>query len=112
MRVVVARMQHETNTFSPVPTPLVAFGSGNDTGPFYGADARRVMTGARVPMGAMLAAAEARGCEIVTPVAAMANPSAPVEAGAYTHICDTICEAIAAGCEAILLDLHGAMVAE
>ena len=112
MRVVVARMQHETNTFSPVPTPLVAFGSGNSTGPYYGADARRVMTGARVAMGAMLAAAEARGCQIVTPIAAMANPSAPVEAGAYTHICDTICEAIAAGCEAILLDLHGAMVAE
>jgi microcystin degradation protein MlrC len=111
MRVVIARMQHETNTFSPVPTPLSSFGTGNGTGPYYGPDARRVMTGARVAMGAFLALAEARGCDIVTPLAAMAYPSAPVEASAYTHMCDTICDAIAQGCDAILLDLHGAMVA-
>lgn len=112
MRVVIARMQHETNTFSPVPTPLMAFGTGNGTGPYYGAEARRVMTGARVAMGAFLTLAEARGCAIDTPLAAMAYPSALVEAAAYTHMCDTICAAIANGCDAILLDLHGAMVAE
>ena len=28
MRVVVAMMSHETNTFSPVPTPLESFGHG------------------------------------------------------------------------------------
>ena len=112
MKLVIARMQHETNSFSPVQTQLVAFGTGNGVGPYYGADARRVMTGARVAMGAFLAAVEARGCEIVTPIAAMAYPSAPVEASAYTHICDTICAAIEPGCDAILLDLHGAMVAE
>ena len=33
MKVLIARMNHETNTFSPVPTPLSAF--GND-GPTYG----------------------------------------------------------------------------
>ena len=32
MKVLIARMNHETNTFSPVPTPLSAF--GND-GPTY-----------------------------------------------------------------------------
>ena len=112
MRIVIARMQHETNSFSPVPTPLAAFGTGNGVGPYYGVDARRVMTGARVAMGAFLAAAEARGCAIETPLAAMAYPSAPVEAAAYTRMCDTICSAIARGCDAILLDLHGAMVAE
>jgi len=112
MRVVIARMQHETNTFSPVPTPLAAFGTGNGRGPYYGAAARRAMTGARVAMGAFLAQAEARGCDIDTPLAGMAYPSAPVEAAAYTHMCDTICAAVARGCDAVLLDLHGAMVAE
>ncbi|MBL8382883.1 MAG: M81 family metallopeptidase [Burkholderiales bacterium] len=112
MRVVIARMQHETNTFSPVPTPLAAFGTGNGAGPYYGRDAERAMTGARVAMGAMLDAARARGCAIVTPLAAMAYPSAPVQAAAYTRMCDAICDAVAAGCDAILLDLHGAMVAE
>ncbi|MDH4148321.1 MAG: M81 family metallopeptidase, partial [Acidimicrobiia bacterium] len=35
-RVVVAMMEHETNTFSPVPTPLERFGRGGfgvPTGP-------------------------------------------------------------------------------
>ena len=112
MRVVIARMQHETNTFSPVATPLKAFGTGNGTGPYYGVEAHRAMTGARVAMGAFIALAEARGSDIVTPLAAMAYPSGPVEAAAYTRMCDAICVAVTAGCDAILLDLHGAMVAE
>ena len=112
MRVVIARMQHETNSFSPVPTPLLAFGTGNGVGPYYGVDAAAAMRDARVAMGAFLKMARGRGCEIVTPIAAMAYPSAPVQAAAYTHMCDTICAAIAQGCDAILLDLHGAMVAE
>ena len=29
MRIVIAMMQHETNTFSPVPTPLARFSRGN-----------------------------------------------------------------------------------
>ena len=111
MRVVIARMQHETNSFSPVPTPLVAFGTGNGVGPYHGNQAATAMRDARVAMGAFLRLAAARGCEIVTPLAAMAYPSAPVEAAAYTHMCDTICAAVEAGCDAILLDLHGAMVA-
>ena len=112
MRVVIARMQHETNTFSPVPTPLSAFGAGNGIGPYRDREALRVMRGARVAMGAFIALAEARGCDLVTPLAAMAYPSAPVEAAAYTSMCDAICAAVARGCDAILLDLHGAMVAE
>ena len=31
MKILIARMNHETNTFSPVPTPLAAFGR-NPTG--------------------------------------------------------------------------------
>ena len=117
MRIVIARMQHETNTFSPVPTPLMAFGTGNGTGPYYGEQARAAATGARVAMGAFLDLAEAwgqkhGGVEIATPLLAMAYPSAPVQAAAYTHMCDAIIAEIARGCDAILLDLHGAMVAE
>ena len=117
MKILIARMQHETNSFSPVPTPLLAFGAGNGVGPYYGAGALGAMRGARVAMGAFIDAAEAwgranGGCEMVTPLAAMAYPGAPVEAAAYMHMCDAICAAVEAGCDAILLDLHGAMVAE
>ena len=33
MKLVIAQMKHETNTFSPVPTPLARFAHGSDTPP-------------------------------------------------------------------------------
>ena len=107
MKIVIAQMQHETNTFSPVPTPWEAF--GND-GPFLGQAAYDAMKGTRLPMAAFIDLAEAAGAQIVTPVAAWANPSGPVDANAYDRICAIICDAVAQGCDAVFLDLHGAMV--
>ncbi|AKJ69498.1 hypothetical protein PATSB16_38350 [Pandoraea thiooxydans] len=109
MKIVIARMNHETNTFSPVPTPLAAFGP---CGPDYGDDAYRANRGARTAMGAFIELAEQHGAELVTPLSATANPSGPVAAEAYDAMCARIVEAVAGGCDAILLDLHGAMVAE
>ncbi len=63
-------------------------------------------------MGAFIDMAERKGCEIATPLFAMANPSGAVDATAYRVMCDAIVDAIEAGCDAILLDLHGAMVVE
>lgn len=108
MKVLIARVNHETNTFSPVPTPLSAFGLD---GPDYGPDAYRLNKGAETAMGAFIDLAEEWGAEIVTPISATAWPSGRVDAGAYEAICQTIMDA-APGCDAMLLDLHGAMVAE
>ncbi len=33
MKIVAARLNHETNTFSPVPTPLARFATGTDVPP-------------------------------------------------------------------------------
>ena len=112
MKVVIARLNHETNTFSPVPTPLAAFGAGDPRGPAFGADAYAAGKGSATAMGAFIDCAERRRCEIVTPLFAMANPSGPVDAGAYRAMCDAIVDAIGEGCDAIMLDLHGAMVVE
>src|SRR5258705_12478964 len=109
MKVVIARLNHETNTFSPVPTPLAAFGAGDPRGPALGADAYTAARGSATAMGAYIDMAERKGCEIVTPLFAMANPSGPVDASAYREIGDAIVDAITAGCDAIMLDLHGAM---
>ena len=109
MKLVIAQMQHETNTFSPIPTPWESFGNG---GPLLGRDAFEAMDGTRVPMGALLDLARKERAEIVTPVAAWANPSGPVDGGAYDRICALICDAVRQGCDAVLLDLHGAMVVE
>jgi len=108
MKVLIARMNHETNTFSPVPTPLASFGSD---GPTYGREAYLDNKGKRTAMSAFIDLAEARGAELVTPISAMAYPSGAVDAQAYEHICDHIVRAVP-GCDAILLDLHGAMVAQ
>ncbi|MDQ3026149.1 MAG: M81 family metallopeptidase [Pseudomonadota bacterium] len=109
MKFVIAQMQHETNTFSPVPTPWEAFGNG---GPSIGRGALEAIEGTRVPMAAYLDLARSEGAEFVTPVAAWAHPSGPVYGAAYDRICGLICDAIRKGCDAVFLDLHGAMVVE
>lgn len=105
MKFLIARLNHETNTFSPVPTPLSAFA------PTYGDDALRENLGMRTAMAAFIDLAQGLGATLVTPVSAMSNPSGPVHAAAYDELTRRIVEA-APGCDAILLDLHGAMVAE
>ncbi len=111
MRLLIAMMKHETNTFSPVPTPLARFGNG--PGPLYGEAAIRAFRGTGTGLGAYLDLAERERAEIVLPIAAGAPPSRPVEDAAYAHITDTICEAMArGGFDGIMLDLHGAMVTE
>ncbi len=109
LRIVAARMNHETNTFSPVRTPLASFGPD---GPTFGAAAHAQARGSRTALGAFIDAAEARGAALTVAVNATANPSGRVDAAAYEQLVGTIVEAIGAGCDAILLDLHGAMVTE
>src|SRR5262249_20420027 len=110
MRFVIAVMKHETNTFSPVPTPLARFGTGE--GPLFGKAAYQALRGSSSAIGAFIDLAEAEGAEILTPVAADAPPSGPVEDAAYRAMSDAICEAVRGGCDAGLLDLHGAMVTQ
>jgi microcystin degradation protein MlrC len=107
MKFVIAQMEHETNTFSPVQTPWESFGPD---GPYLGDDARRAMKGTRTPIGAFIDLAEKEGAEIVTPIAGFAYPSGPVDGTAYDRFCDVICAEVAKGCDAVFLDLHGAMV--
>jgi len=107
MKFVIAQMQHETNTFSPVPTPWEEFGP---KGPYLGRDAFEAMKGKGMAMAAFLDLAAKAGAQVVTPIAAWANPSGPVDGRAYDRICEAICDAVAQGCDAVFLDLHGAMV--
>ncbi|MGH7030018.1 MAG: M81 family metallopeptidase, partial [Stellaceae bacterium] len=109
MRLLIAMMKHETNTFSPVPTPLARFGHG--PGPLYGEAAIRAYRGTGTGLGAYLDLAERERAEIVLPIAAGAPPSGPVEDAAYAEITGRICAAVEqGGFDGIMLDLHGAMV--
>ena len=111
MRLLIAQMKHETNTFSPVPTPLERFVLGGKQ-PYEGAEIRSEFKGTGTAIGAFLELAERAGAEMVLPVAGNAAPSRRVESAAYEYMVSRIVDAAAAGCDAILLDLHGAMVAE
>jgi microcystin degradation protein MlrC len=115
MRLLIAMMKHETNTFSPMPTPLARFGHG--PGPLYGEAAMSAYRGTGSGLGAYLDLAAREGAEVVLPIAAGAPPSRPVEDAAFEHMAGVICEAVAqgrnqGGYDGIMLDLHGAMVTE
>jgi len=110
-KVVVAMMEHETNTFSPVPTPLERFGRGGFGVP-EGPAAYEAFKDTGTGIGGLLDVADHAGWEIVTPIAGNAAPSGKVHADAYDYMSDAICNAVEAGCDAVMLDLHGAMVAE
>ncbi|MGI9319215.1 MAG: M81 family metallopeptidase [bacterium] len=113
MRCVVALMQHETNTFSPLTTPLHTFASGVGLDlPPRGNQAIEIYGKAGFAFSAMIDAATERNAEISIPIAAYAEPSGRVEDSAFEAIAESICADVAAGCDAVLLDLHGAMVTE
>jgi microcystin degradation protein MlrC len=105
-KIVVAMMMHETNTFSPVPTPLGAFR------PLEGEAAIQEFKDTNTQLGGFLGVAQKDGAEIALPMAAGAHPSGYVERGAYEDMCDAIVGAVSRGCDAAFLALHGAMVAE
>lgn len=109
MKIVAARLNHETNTFSPAPTPLAAFGPD---GPTFGAAAHAQARGRRTGLGAFIAAAEARDAQIVVAVNATANPSGRVHDEAFERMAASIVDAVREGCDLILLDLHGAMATQ
>jgi microcystin degradation protein MlrC len=111
MRVVIAMMKHETNTFSPVPTPIERFAKAQPL-PYEGQEVYDAFKGTGSGVGAYIDLAEDAGAEMVFPIAANAPPSGPVHDDAYKYITDKICAAVADGCDAILLDLHGAMVTQ
>ncbi len=67
MKCVIALMQHETNTFSPLPTPLAAFGSGVGLDfPPLQEQALQIYGTADFAFAGMVDCARRRGCEIVS----------------------------------------------
>ena len=113
MRFVIAMMQHETNTFSAQPTPYSAFaGATGYAMPPTDTDARAAYKDSGFPLDAFLTMADEIGAEVILPIAANADPSGVVDDLAFEQIAEQICTAIMQGCDAVLLDLHGAMVTQ
>ncbi|MEH6526124.1 MAG: M81 family metallopeptidase [Sneathiella sp.] len=109
MRLLIAMMKHETNTFSPIIADWQRF---QDWSAYLGEDALKAYEGTGMPFGAYVELARAAGAEIITPVAAEAMPSGPVTEHAFNMMADAILDAVRGGVDAAMLDLHGAMVAD
>src|SRR5215469_16477402 len=102
-------MMHETNTFSPLPTPIESFGrAGAQSGP----SAVQEMEGTNTSLGGFIEVARKAGAQFTVPMAASAHPSGLVTKAAYEEMTSAIVGEVKRGCDAVLLALHGAMVAE
>jgi len=111
MKLLLAMMKHETNTFSPVITDLARFSRAGGHAPDGGAAAIAAYRGTGTVTGAYIDIAEREGAQFELAIAADAWPSGPVEDAAYEAISSAILDAVRrGGWDGILLDLHGAMV--
>ena len=90
MRLLLAMMKHETNTFSPVRTDLARFSLDGAGAPESGAAAVKAYRGTGTVTGAYIEIAEREGADFDLVLAANAWPSGPVEDEAYESMCTTI----------------------
>ena len=111
MRLFLAMMSHETNTFSNIPTDRGQFEKRNL---HYGGEIVETFRGTGTCLGGMIAAAERLGATLVPSVAAAASPAGRVTKDIYEHVKERLLADLrAAGrVDGVLLDLHGAMVPE
>ena len=107
LRVLLAAIRHETNSFSPLPTPFEAFFP--EGVPLTGAAAVAAHDGAQTAFGGLLDSARAAGAEISVPVFADALPSAPATPATLDRLIELLFVDVMAAPDALLLDLHGAM---
>lgn len=111
MKLFLAMLSHETNTFSNIPTDRRQFEARNL---HYGGEIVETFRGTGTCLGGMIDAAERHGARLVPSVAAAASPAGLVTKEIYGHVKQRLLADLrAAGpLDGVLLDLHGAMVCE
>ena len=113
-KVAIAGFQHETNSFSPIPTTLADFirmdGWPGLTGP---ADLVETFRDVNIPIGGCIGHLEGRA-EVVPILWANAEPGYLVQREAFETISGRILDGLAAATplDGVYLDLHGAMITE
>jgi len=111
VRLFLAMLSHETNTFSNVPTDRAQFEARDLR---YGGEIVERFRGTGTCLGGMIEAAQGLGATLVPSVAAAASPAGYVTRDIYEHVKRRmLADLEAAGrLDGVLLDLHGAMVPE
>jgi microcystin degradation protein MlrC len=111
MRIAIGGISHETNTFSPLPTDLSLF---ERRGVHGGEALIPAFAGTRTIVGGFLDGARSEGFEAVPTMLAEAAPSGTVTAEAFDRLTALLVDGLreAGPVDGVLLELHGAMVAE
>src|SRR5262249_54262176 len=111
MRLFLAMMSHETNTFSNVPADRRQFEARNL---HYGGEILEAFSDTGTCLGGMIDVAKRRDITLVPSVAASASPAGRVTRGIYASVKERMLADLAAAgrVDGVLLDLHGAMVPE
>lgn len=109
LRIAVAGILHETNTFAPGYTNLTHFQDEWTVG--YEAFTTRY-AGTRTSMGGVISAATRHGIELIPGLYTAATPSGMVEASAGDRLIDELVDSIDEKADGLILILHGAMVSE
>ncbi len=117
MRIFVAGFHHESNTFAPSVADWAAFEAGAGYPAYSRGPAMLVQMGnGSLAIAGFVREARALGWTLVPSVWAGAMPSNRITADAFARIRDEMLTdlraALAQGLDGILLDLHGAAVAE
>jgi microcystin degradation protein MlrC len=108
--VLIGQIEHETNTFSALPTGMSEFA---DASLHYGGAIVDDLAGTNTAVGGFLRVADAEGWDVVPTVAADATPGGAVTAEARETLLDEVIEGIErTDPDGVLLALHGAMVSE
>lgn len=112
MRIVTGCIEHETSTFTPVPTTRASFFAR--FGESHGPAVIEKFRGTNTPIGGFIEAAAVHGFELIPTLFAEAHPSGPVARPVFEQLVNELLAGIqAAGqIDGVLLQLHGAMVAE
>jgi microcystin degradation protein MlrC len=111
MRVAIAGIAHETNTFSPIRTDLARF---NEYGIVRGEELVAQHAQAHTTIAGFLTIAEERDVEVVPLVYAWANPAGPITTLAFETLTADLLAALRGGgpWDAVLLAQHGAAVSD
>lgn len=111
MKIFIAGLSTETNSFSPLPTGMASFEEGSIHHGDATRDAPMYWT---APLHIWREKAEEQGWQVIESLSAHAQPSGPTVKSVYEGFRDEIVADLKAtgGADIVLLALHGAMIAD
>ena len=108
MKVLIARICHESHAFSVLPTTLTDFANQEL---LFGEQILVQRRGTRSEMGGIIDAAERLGWDLIPVISGNAVPSGPVTRSTYEALLEPILRTAASteGLRAVVISLHGSM---